>query len=534
MMLAARRQAIMVIGAFLLPIIVIAVVQVANGYRQERQAVEQAALAEAHRIIGASDARLETQLAAAMVLSTTPPLAAGDWASAKARAEELQVLFPDWRAVRLEETTTGAVLFDTARTPRPALAPPPLPPGASRPATYAVNVAQAGCNCVRIELPAGAAARYRLLVDVDTSGFQAILMQELPAGVVAALVDRRGAFIARSIDYPGRVGTPATQYVRAAVARGGSGVYPGRTFEGLVNYTAYVTSPRTGWSTHIAVDRKLIDHPMFWSNAALALGTVVVLAIALGLLALALADRAAQRQRQERLLQLQKAEAIGQFTSGIAHDFNNLLMVMIGNLDRIAADPSGARVPVLAERALTAARRGSRLSNQLLSFARGGGGAQIDRIDLAMLFDQISELIRESVSAGVAVTVHVAEDARWVFANGDQVERAVLNMAVNARDAMEGAGELSFAARRDDDWVELSVADRGPGLPPGPSEQLFEAFFSTKPVGKGTGLGLAQVAGAVHQAGGTITAANRPGGGALFLLRFRAAPAADEREGAAP
>ena len=122
--------------------------------------------------------------------------------------------------------------------------------------------------------------------------------------------------MARSLDYAARVGTPGTIYVRRAVAAGGEGFYEGRTYEGLANFTAYTTSPATGWSAHVAVDRSLIDGRRARSVAAIALALSAGLVLALGLVAYA-ANDARQRQRNEkRLIKLQKSEAIGQFTIG--------------------------------------------------------------------------------------------------------------------------------------------------------------------------------------------------------------------------
>nr|WP_246347543.1 ATP-binding protein [Brevundimonas basaltis] len=218
------------------------------------------------------------------------------------------------------------------------------------------------------------------------------------------------------------------------------------------------------------------------------------------------------------MLRLQKSEAIGQFASGVAHDFNNLLTVVIGNLEQIRSDAQAA--PDITRRAgmaLEAAQRGARLSNQLLGFARDGH-ADAGPVDVIELLNDVSELVRQSVGGGVAVTVRADPHANLAHANRDQLELAILNLALNARDAMAGQGSLTVETSLQGRWVEIAVEDSGPGVPAEARGRLFDPFFTTKPEDQGTGLGLAQVQDMATRAGGDVRVEDAVGGGARFVI----------------
>lgn len=516
-----QRLLITVGGALLLPALAVLILQVVNNLQAEKVETERAALARAEEIINLADARIAAEFAAVRVLATSATVEHRDWRGAYERARSVLAYNPAWKVVTLVDAETGAVILDTRRPFGPRTPGAPGAPPAER--IGGVELEGGTCPCVFLEAPTPAAPGYVMKVGLDPEVFQTLLMRRMPQGAVAAIVDREGDFIARSLDLEQRIGTPATTYVRQAVAQGGKGLYRGVTYEGFENFTAYASSDLTGWSAHVALDRKLVDAPARRTATAIVAGAIVAAAAAALLIAYALVDLAARRREEERLVQLQKAEAIGQFTSGVAHDFSNLLMVVIGNLERIAGRSTDPESVKSAERALGAARRGARISNQLLSFARQDG-AEIKPVDLAALFERTDELMRETAGAGVAVSYSVAPSGRWVLANADQLELALMNLIINARDAMNGEGAVTVSAAQAGDSVEIRVADTGPGVPPRLRARLFEPFFTTKPPGKGTGLGLAQVSGAARQAGGSVDVDEAPEGGAVFVLRLRPAP----------
>ncbi len=232
----------------------------------------------------------------------------------------------------------------------------------------------------------------------------------------------------------------------------------------------------------------------------------------------ALKAEAIERQAAEaQLRQVQKMEAVGQLTGGIAHDFNNMLAVVVGGIDLARRRLNGPRREVMTHltNAMEGATRAAALTRRLLSFARSEP-LMPERVDSAALVGGMSELLDRTLGERIKVETRLADDAWPVFVDPHQLENAVLNLAVNARDAMEGQGRLTIRTRnvrmeanevgdiRAGDYLELQVIDTGCGMTPEVRERAFEPFFTTKAVGKGTGLGLSQIFGFAHQSGGEV------------------------------
>ncbi|MBV9529179.1 PAS domain S-box protein [Sphingomonas sp.] len=235
---------------------------------------------------------------------------------------------------------------------------------------------------------------------------------------------------------------------------------------------------------------------------------------------------------QEQLRQSQKMEALGQLTGGIAHDFNNLLTVVVGGLDIIAKRAEDDRVKRYAENALAAADRGARLTGQLLAFSR------VQRLEVrpthvAPIIQNMRPLLRNVLGPGITKEFDLDHEMMPVMADPTQLEVAVLNLAINARDAMPDGGVLRFVSRAvqvESDpelergkYIELCISDTGVGMPAEILERAFEPFFTTKDVGKGTGLGLSMVYGMARQSGGTARIESAPGEGTSVKLYFRQA-----------
>ena len=242
---------------------------------------------------------------------------------------------------------------------------------------------------------------------------------------------------------------------------------------------------------------------------------------------LALRTQIAERERvEESLRHAQKMEAIGQLTGGVAHDFNNLLMVISGGLDMLGRQRDSARQKLLMDAMRQAAGRGAALTRQLLAFSRRQALTS-EPVDLARLIGGMRELLDRSLRGDVHVALDFADDLWPVEVDPGELELVVLNLAVNARDAMpEGGTILIRGERRPDldldglrgDFVALSVVDTGTGIPPEVIERVFEPFFTTKDIGKGSGLGLAQVYGFAQQSGGTVRIETELGRGTTILL----------------
>ncbi len=239
-------------------------------------------------------------------------------------------------------------------------------------------------------------------------------------------------------------------------------------------------------------------------------------------------DVTREREREEALRQTQKMEALGQLTGGIAHDFNNLLQAVQGSFALIAKRPGEPeRVRMLAEQGMLAARRGGGLTAQLLAFARS---RQVDvrPIALGEALAGLGHLLRPSLGPMIEVALEPPEEGLAVVADATQLEMALLNLGINARDAMPEGGTVTIRAhpRRIDvelglppgDYVAVEVADTGAGMPREVAERAFEPFFTTKGLGRGTGLGLSQVYAMARQAGGTVRLASAPGQGTTVSI----------------
>lgn len=247
-------------------------------------------------------------------------------------------------------------------------------------------------------------------------------------------------------------------------------------------------------------------------------------------------DITEQTLAEEQLRQSQKMEALGQLTGGIAHDFNNLLQGVTGSLDLIRRKPSDeSSVHRWAEAGLRAAERGSKLTSQLLAFSRAQE-LELKSVTVRDLVQKMSDILDRTLGPNVRLKLDLGEEDLTGQGDPTQLEMAILNLAINARDAMEANGELTIRVRaveisndptlRDGEYVELCVRDSGPGMPPEVAARAFDPFFTTKGAGKGTGLGLSQVYASAKQAGGTARIESAEGAGTavrLYLPRTAAA-----------
>jgi PAS domain S-box-containing protein len=243
----------------------------------------------------------------------------------------------------------------------------------------------------------------------------------------------------------------------------------------------------------------------------------------------------ALEQAREALFQSQKLDAIGQLTGGVAHDFNNLLMVILTSLELLRRyAPVDERISRLVSNATSAAKRGVSLTERMLAFARRQE-LRPTAVALPALMLGMQDMIERTLGPSIHVVEHFPSELPLVLADAHQLELAVLNLAVNARDAMPSGGELRFSASELDAgaadglpqgrYVKLSVADTGCGMDAATLARALEPFFTTKGVGKGTGLGLAMVHGLAVQSGGKFELQSTPGKGTSALLWLPVAPA---------
>ena len=235
-------------------------------------------------------------------------------------------------------------------------------------------------------------------------------------------------------------------------------------------------------------------------------------------------------QIQRQLAESQKLDALGQLTGGVAHDFNNLLMIIGGNIHTVRKEIT-AEKSIRALRAIeTASERAATLTRQLLTFARRQN-VQPQPIALAERLASIRDVLNSGLGSAVSLTIDVAEDVWTILVDPTEFETALVNLVVNARDAMPDGGSVVISATNNlnEGVVEISVEDSGEGIPEDIASKVFDPFFTTKPVGKGTGLGLSQVHGFAHQPGGSIALDSTLGKGTRVTISLPRAPAGQQR-----
>src|SRR5512132_260024 len=259
-------------------------------------------------------------------------------------------------------------------------------------------------------------------------------------------------------------------------------------------------------------------------------------------------DITERKEVEEQLRQAQKMEAVGQLTGGIAHDFNNLLAIVMGNLQLLEEHVSSdAKAREYLEDALWSAQRGGELTHRLLAFARKQP-LKPTLINFNDVVRGMTDLLRRTLGASIRIEESLAPNLWKAFADRGELERALVNLAVNARDAMRSTGTLTLETRNavlDEDYAEqyeevtpgeyvlLAVADTGTGMPPEIMQRVFEPFFTTKEAGQGSGLGLSMVYGFVKQSGGHVSIYSQVGEGTsvkLYLPRALSSPMAREKE----
>ena len=243
---------------------------------------------------------------------------------------------------------------------------------------------------------------------------------------------------------------------------------------------------------------------------------------------------AARDHAEDQLRQAQKLDAVGQLTGGVAHDFNNLLTAVLGNLELLQRNSQNhdERFRRWAQNALEAAQRGATLTQRLLAFSRRQP-LNPTATDIARLVRSMSDLLERTLGENIVMDIVLAPDLRFADVDANQLDNAILNIAINARDAMDGRGTLTIDARNvvldaafckrnpdleSGDYVQIAISDTGCGIPQTVLDHVFEPFFTTKPIGQGTGLGLSQVYGFVKQTGGHIEIESTMGTGTRVAI----------------
>jgi PAS domain S-box-containing protein len=237
-------------------------------------------------------------------------------------------------------------------------------------------------------------------------------------------------------------------------------------------------------------------------------------------------DISERKEAQERLLAMQrqlaesqKLDALGQLTGGVAHDFNNFLMIISGSIHTIRKDITGEKALKALQAIEGASQRATSLTRQLLTFARRQS-VRPQSIKLSERLNTLKDVLHSGLGSSVSLSIDVPDDVWDVVVDPNEFETALVNLVINARDAMPDGGSVILSAKNvpEKAQVAISVEDTGMGIPHDIAAKVFDPFFTTKPVGKGTGLGLSQVHGFAHQAGGTVGLESVLGSGTTITI----------------
>ena len=429
--------------------------------------------------------------------------------------------------VALDDNGRRARLFDFGRT---SAAGPYLSPGEVR-----ISLRRDGdCRCILISrgLATADSQARTLHVSLSHAPFFNLMRRGYGGYEVTALVDDRGLFVARSLDDAQRFGTPGSIYLqRAARSRARSAFYRNVTLEGISSYTAFARSEISGWSAHVAIKAQRIDNPAiaFW----ISIGAAVLLSLGLAALLSFVIRRQLDYTRSitRRIQEAQKLEALGQLTGGMAHDFNNLLTPIVGALDRLMhSDNLNEREKRFAKGAFQSAERAAALTSQLLAFSRRQKLA-IAVVSVPDMLDDVCQLAGQSLDVRHELDCSSEPGTPPITSDKVQLELAILNLILNARDSMPAGGTVQVRAapcvEGGRPGVAIAVTDSGFGMDAETVRRAKEPFFTTKPLGAGTGLGLAQVAEVVKQSAGRLDIESAPGSGTTVRLIFAAAAKQD-------
>ena len=429
---------------------------------------------------------------------------------------------------------------------------------------------------------------YNVAVTVRPAELQRLVQSQAEPGWVGTVMDSAGRVVARRPGGEAYVGREIRPELRQAMQGATEGLYEAPSLDGKASVGFFSTSP-LGWSYASAMPREVFAGRVPNEVMRIVVGALALLALAVGG-ALWLAQRierpiralkaaaedmqagrvppmppsglsecdevaaamvaASQRMAQarseleqgiaqavertrlieQRGAQSQRVEALGRLTGGVAHEFNNLMGVISNSVHLMQRHPAAADLQTPLAATQRAVDKGSQLTQHLLRFA-GRRPVRIQALSFAQYLPEVETLMRSVLGRRIEIRLQVAPDVKPVVVDAGELELALVNLALNAYDAMPQGGELRLSARNataadtdglpqlaPGDYVVLSVGDDGMGLAPAMVEHAFEPFFTTKPVGRGSGLGLSQVHGFATQAGGTATLASTPGVGTTVSL----------------
>ncbi|WP_309601415.1 ATP-binding protein [Sphingomonas sp.] len=495
--------------------------------QNEQRELQRRAYTDSQLIIARSDAVLSEALAVSKAFAVDEAIRSGNARTAVTQVRDLLAASTRFSGAALDDNQSQRRLF--AEAGAGAVTGPYLLPGAYR----VTLVKTPTCHCVVVSrgLVDSSGNPQTLHLYIPNTTFLRLLPVAQNQYAVSAIADRQGVFIARSLmdnERFGTIGSPHLRRASAALTRQGN--YSGKTLEGVKNYTTFAGSDITDWKAHVALKAQRIDDPAMAFRVAI--GVAVLLSLLLALLLYLVARRQIDSTRAltRRIQETQKLEALGQLTGGMAHDFNNLLTPIVGALDRLNRSPNlDVREKRFAKGALESAERAATLTSQLLSFSRRQK-LEIIVVDIVRALEDVADLAGQSLEVRHMLNWSVEPGTPPIATDKVQFELAILNLILNARDSMPAGGMVEVRAARIDfkgqPWVAVSVTDSGSGMDADTLRRAQEPFFTTKPQGAGTGLGLAQVAEVARQSGGHVEIDSTLGQGTIVRMILPAAAAA--------
>ena len=525
-MYSDRRSLLLLALIAALPFFLFVSFRFAFDAQNRQRALERQAFTDSQLLIARTDGLVREALAFSKVLAADPIVQSGDATRTAARINDMVAASPQFADAAIDDNGTRQRRFDL--THRIRQVGPFLDPGRS-----SISLARTpACNCITVSrgVTLAGARPATLHLYLPNRIFFALLPPARDEYEVSAIADREGRFVARSLKDGERFSNKGSIYLqRAAALSIKQGSYTGLTLEGVKNYTTFERSDLTGWSAHVAVKAQRIDDPILAFRVYIGLAVLLSLALAGLLYFVARQQIETTRNITRRIQEAQKLEALGQLTGGMAHDFNNLLTPIVGALDRLMrSDNLDAREKRFAKGAFESAERAAALTAQLLTFSRRQK-LEIKVVEVAEILTNVCELAGQSLEVSHELDCSTEPGTPPVATDKVQLELAILNLILNARDSMPTAGTVQIRAAPILDYgrpsVVFSVADRGSGMDPATASRALEPFFTTKPQGAGTGLGLAQVAEVAKQSGGRIEIDSELGRGTIIRLILPAAEA---------
>jgi signal transduction histidine kinase len=533
-----RRSLILIATAGILPIVALGGAFGFTTLRAQKASVERGTIATSNFIATLAAVRLGDGMREANIIAQSPmfdgPLEEGRFRQA---AERLRSTTPSWLYFSLSDAS-GRWLFDT---------PPPesgtgrgvvidLPSlrdavASRKPAVSDIVRLADGRYVFAIRAPIirNGEVRYVLSTVIPAEAVStALRFGDLPDDWRAGIMDGNGRIVADISSHPRALGQLGSIKGREAKQSGKPGFYALTLNDGQLGNSYWLPIPGTNWSVHVAAPASAYAEP---TRNAWTLLTFVVLAC-LGLLAvfihLLAAELRQSRERDRAEVQRQRMEALGRLTGGVAHDLNNLLTPVLGGLDllrnRVGEDEKAQRYVALA---MAGAERARSLVDRLLSFSRRQA-LTVMAVDVRALLTSIQELLERSAGSSVTIRVDLPPILPPIQCDPSQFELALLNIVINARDAMPRGGMVDISARplkvsrasdlAAGDYVAIAITDTGTGMDEETMRQALEPFFTTKAAEKGTGLGLPMAHGLAVECGGALRLASREGAGTTVTI----------------